>query len=294
MEQEFSSLEGLKLRIRRSTCFHTLPESPRILVKALDDPNVSVGQIEKIVHRDTLLLSSILRAASSAGSFLVAPPSTLRGAILLLGTKALKSHALVTAINGLDGSQFWRPYAESCARHSLAVAFLAKYLFSRRFLHISIDGQLIDADEIYVAGLLHDIGMPLIAAVEPMAWSRIANLAKRKGVKFSTAFKSIYGIDHSEIAGELLQKWNQAPSLVDAIRYLHRPWECQEKYDALLCLWYADYLANTVFGLSIEPWEVACELPPEFEAEFQLGDDEIELLREALNKMEDAHQLIAA
>ncbi|MDJ0766932.1 MAG: HDOD domain-containing protein, partial [Myxococcota bacterium] len=132
-----------------------LPSLPAVvfeLYAALDDDLVSVDQIASIIERDPGLATRLLRLANSAAFNCGDPIGDLTGAVHLLGVRQVRALCIALSVTnmfqtrsgGLLGTDFWD--------HSAGVAVAA------RELGLCLGYHEIAAGELYVAGLLHDVG----------------------------------------------------------------------------------------------------------------------------------------
>jgi HD-like signal output (HDOD) protein len=69
--------------------------------------------------------------------------------------------------------------------------------------------------------LLHDIGKLVLASVEREPYARLFQLAKEQGVALAAMERSSFGIDHAELGGELMRRWNLPPDVVAAVCHHH-------------------------------------------------------------------------
>jgi HD-like signal output (HDOD) protein len=105
--------------------------------------------------------------------------------------------------------------AEQFARHSLAVATAAQALSKRA--GAGVDG------EAFMAGLLHDIGIVLLARLRPQAVAAAAqHTVAEPGAALCTESKLI-GADHASCAALLAQAWGLPAWLASALQLHHLP-----------------------------------------------------------------------
>jgi putative nucleotidyltransferase with HDIG domain len=119
--------------------------------------------------------------------------------------------------------------------HSYKVAFYA-YNMVRNFKR---EKNLLD--DVYVSGILHDMGKIVFSNVHPDLLNNIRNFCQEKGLPLSTFEDLAAGLNHSEIGALIAEKWNFPEPLVMAIRYHHDPESANPEYRELV---QAVYLAN--------------------------------------------------
>ena len=98
--------------------------------------------------------------------------------------------------------------------HSLGVAKVSKMLAE------CIPG--LDTDELFTAGMVHDLGRFLLCLYFSSELREILELRRQKGLSLSDAEKQ-YGLTHSEAGAYIATRWNLSEMLIDVIRYHHYP-----------------------------------------------------------------------
>ena len=74
--------------------------------------------------------------------------------------------------------------------------------------------KLDDVEEIFTAGLLHDMGKVLLGTFVEIDDEPIKDLVNNGNLSFNEAEQAVLGIDHAEAAAELLQSWNLPEKVV--------------------------------------------------------------------------------
>ncbi|MGV3617817.1 MAG: HDOD domain-containing protein [Fimbriimonas sp.] len=275
-------IDRFLVQCKRATSLPTLPHAATALVRVIDTGEASALDLERIIAADPSLCAMLMRVAASRP--MVNPPGSLRTAIMRIGQREIRSVAISLAVKqavktdagcGFDVVRF--------ARHSLYVGFLARYLAARRQRNEPFASRW-SADELFAAGVVHDIGLPLLAKVAPEDYVRVELFAKRTGTTFKEAFARIYECELSEVGSVVAQMWDLPSVFPDTMRHMHAPWRMPQEMVSLSAVSYADYLADT-FGASLEDWTLARQ--PLVEAEFEVGipPEEQENLREVVEKL---------
>jgi putative nucleotidyltransferase with HDIG domain len=122
-------------------------------------------------------------------------------------------------------------------RHSLTVAAIA-----RGIACLEYDKTM--ADDAFCAGLLHDIGMMILASSLPEQYAQVIARQKSKGTFRSEIELELLGTTHAEVGAYLLGLWGLPDAIVQAVALHHRPRDGPEKKIGLLCFIHvADALA---------------------------------------------------
>jgi putative nucleotidyltransferase with HDIG domain len=119
---------------------------------------------------------------------------------------------------------------EQVWQHSLTVAGVAKHIFQLE------RKEKAAADEAFTAGLLHDLGLIILASNLPNQYAEVIAQQKNKGCLRREAELDLLGSTHAEVGAYLLGLWGLPNSIVEAVAFHHRPFDCPEKRLDLLCV----------------------------------------------------------
>jgi putative nucleotidyltransferase with HDIG domain len=197
----------------------TLPRTVLKITELVNDPKSSARDLSRIITDDQVLAARLLRLVNSSFYGFPQRISTITGAIVLLGFDAIRNLLLTTSVfdlfrNRKNGSfirqeQFWD--------HSLGCAVGAKILGN----HLRYD----KVEELFVSGLLHDIGKIVEMIFLPDAFKEIVKLVKAENILMIAAEERILGYRHPEVGKLLAEKWNLPPKLSSVISHHHQPSE---------------------------------------------------------------------
>lgn len=199
--------------------FPGMPATAAKLLPLLDDPDSTPSEVENIVKYDPGLTANILKLTNSAYFGIPTKVSSIKQAIILLGWKRLvqvvtticMSPLMQKAIPGYDlrSGELWR--------HSIAVSVAAELLVKAL--------KITDADEVFTAALLHDIGKLVLGGFVKNDLEQIQAMVT-KGITFDVAESMVLGTNHAEVGGQILHKWSFPVELVNAVRWHHDPESC--------------------------------------------------------------------
>jgi putative nucleotidyltransferase with HDIG domain len=148
------------LRSRIDDDSFPVPTMPRVVVRCLEmirRPDISLERVAKVLETDPLLAARVVRVANSARFAGLQAATNLLHAITRLGVRELEAVFLEAAVRQLFESSDPR-IAEACRgiwRHSRAVALVAR--------EVAVLAGAGHAEDAYLAGLLHDVGKPIVA-----------------------------------------------------------------------------------------------------------------------------------
>lgn len=189
-----------------------LPRIPAVANRALTmlrDASIDFHQLARIIETDQALTASVLRTANSVAYRGYNEITNLEQAFLRVGQRVLRSMILGFSIKSIairtGGPQ--RTLGEELWRRSTASAVICA--------HFGIE-QKLPADELFLIGLLHDIGM--------LAVSRVMNDHQvRTGQKLPReVFDRLAEEWHEHIGLRLADEWNLPSPLPELIGNHHR------------------------------------------------------------------------
>lgn len=195
-----------------------LPSPPHIaaqIIELLKVPEADFKELMDSIAQDPALVAKILKTANSAMYARRREVTNMAQALLTLGQAATTTLALsFSLVSGLEQSAkplsgfnldfFWR--------RSLLAGFSARCLGSA----CGNDRK----EELFLAALLQDIGLMVLAMVEPGVYLELdGEMEHHEAVSRHEA--DMLGVDHAWIGAWLLERW-ELPSLIcDAVRHSH-------------------------------------------------------------------------
>ncbi|MFT6143584.1 MAG: putative nucleotidyltransferase with HDIG domain [Myxococcota bacterium] len=228
-----------------------LPSIPKAVVRLLSvmaDPDHSRCQVSDIVRTEPGLVADALRMANSGAiRQCVEPVESVDEALSVLGeawllrtvvARGMRTISLETLEGyGMDVDALWE--------HSVRVALLAEALAAR---------ANVSAPIAYTAGLLVDVGKLVASGALTGLGRRVQDtLESRQELTFDAVERLLLGIDHAELGARVAQAWDLPPSLVDALRFHHRPQDACSNRDLVQVIHVADTLAYlTGRGLGVD------------------------------------------
>ena len=75
---------------------------------------------------------------------------------------------------------------------------------------------------VFLAGLMHDIGLLVLASHYPKQYMAVSALAGERGIALWEAEVELLNVDHGEIGACLIEHWSLADEIAQAARYHHR------------------------------------------------------------------------
>lgn len=193
-----------------------MPSVAARLLELLRDADSPTAEVENILRSDPGLTANILKMTNSAYFGLANRIGSIRQAILLLGWKRLYQLVVASCVSAildksvpgydLPAGELWR--------HSIAVSAAAEGLAKE----LRISG----ADEIFTAGLLHDLGKMILGKFVQQDLVKI-DFEAYQNLSFEKVEQAVLGTDHAEIGAIIMEKWKLPTDLIAAVRWHHEP-----------------------------------------------------------------------
>jgi HD-like signal output (HDOD) protein len=194
----------------------SLPEVTTRIVEIVEDPKSTAQDMHDIVKHDPALAAKILKVVNSAFYGLPSQIASLDRAIVMLGLSAVKNIALAASLSRLfrPGVISERFAARDLWSHCISVGVCARLLAQASF------GQ---AEEAFVAGLVHDMGLLIEYQLFPQKLKAVAERCETQPQGFCALEREIIGADHLAFGAALAAKWKFPPLLRCAISHHHNP-----------------------------------------------------------------------
>lgn len=192
----------------------TVPDVASKVLDVLDDPDSGAEDVRAVIERDAALTARILKVSNSAMYGIPAEISSVGQAISLIGARAVRNLVMAVAMREVYGE--FGELEQRLWDHGSAAGPVASAL-ARRF------GVEVDADGVFTAGLLHDIGKTALANTHRDEFEVLCKEAFESGSDGLAAERERFGFDHAELGARIAEGWRLPPPLVEAIRRHHEP-----------------------------------------------------------------------
>ncbi len=220
--------------------FNDLKTLPHVMLKVnqiVSDPNSSLQDFEEIIIQDPVLTSRLLRSVNSPYYALPKKITSISTAILYVGTKQLRNLVAVETIRDSyadkEGSAFSR---SKLWFHSATVSVLADMIAKRIFG--------LNADDIFMAGVIHDIGLIAEAQVMEPQMHDVCQQMALQSKALVECEREVIGTEHSLLGSLLLEQWNMPADICEAVKLHHKKNGPVEIPGIASILMLADYMAT--------------------------------------------------
>ncbi len=253
-----------------------LPQFPENIVqlqKMIDDPESEIADIAKHIAMDISLTADLLKLVNSAQFMLSKKVDNIAEAVKMVGLRGLK-----TLLYSYGTQKILKKALKEHWDHANRTAFYAynlakSYLSNRDIL-----------DDVYVGGILHDIGKIIFFNAHPVLLEKISTLCREREIDRDLFEDLSAGLNHAEIGALIAEKWNFPDQLIEAIKFHHEPHlaspEMTETVESI-------YLGNVIANLESDEI-VFDQISKEVLKKFKIRtEDQLNIIKERLSEAFD-------
>ena len=172
----------------------TLPEVTVKIIEVVEDPKGTARDLHNVIKQDPALSAKVLKVVNSAFYGLPGQVASVDRAIVLLGLSAVKNISIAASISRMfkSGNQLEYFDAKEMWVHSLAVSVCAKNICIAA-------GDVAGHDEVFLAGLIHDLGILIERQAFPEQLNEIARRASTNSENWLDLERELIGPTHQEL-----------------------------------------------------------------------------------------------
>ena len=196
-----------------------LPSLPQALLQILEmaeRDDVGITEMAAVIGQDVGLAAKIISTANSAYYSRGRQVVSIDQCLSVMGAAQVRRIALNQSVAELFG-RFQKSGAFDLRyywHHVLCVALVSRELSKKL--------DYANADEAYLAGLLHDVGQLALLMVVSDQYATLFNAAKSDAAKLADE-RQQFGMTHAEVGAWLAHRWNLHSFFADALLYHHEP-----------------------------------------------------------------------
>ena len=218
-----------------------LPEMPSTafeLNEIVEDPTASVHSIAEVVNKSPSLATLLLKIVNSSFYGFPSKINNISRAVTIIGTREITGLALGLSIvkafkdipkEIIDMSSF--------LRHSIACGIISRILAANK--------NIPETEQMFVSGLLHDIGRLIIYQYFPDQANTLLSLSATSDKLLYQQENSLLGGNHTLIGKYLLKTWKLPLELENNIFFHHNPSAAHNPIKAAI-VHLADIMVNSL------------------------------------------------
>ena len=197
--------------------FKNLPQLPQVmleLIKACNSDKTDIDELTKIISIDPGLTSKLIQIIGSAYINLPKEINDIKTAVMYLGMDTIRNIAISTSamhffkltksVPEFNVNQFWY--------HSYKCGVLAR--------KIAEENDISNPDELFLAGLLHDIGRLVLLENYPDEYKQILKTSSNESHILAAELEK-FDINTPELSAWLFKKWNLNPLIADSVLFIN-------------------------------------------------------------------------
>ncbi len=202
--------------IRQVDNFPALPATVNKVMTITGDPESTANDLMRAILPDQSMCATILKIANSAFFGMPRQVATIEKAVVILGFNEIRNIVLSKAVftsfkklqkqNKESTDLFWE--------HSFTCGLAAKIIAED--LHYP-------ASELFIAGLIHDIGKLAMLMTFPQDYMLLFELSEPHRFRTIIHEHEEYSTSHDEIGMRILKRWLFPEQLLISTGYHHRP-----------------------------------------------------------------------
>ena len=230
-----------RIFVREVESLPQFPDNILTLQQLLADPDHELNDVARKIAVDPSMTADILKLVNSAQFMLPKRVDNIVEAVKLVGTKGVRNLLYSYGTQKILGERYKE--MRTMWTHSYRVAFYA-YMLARSFKR-----KMELLDDVYVGGILHDMGQIVIASLHPDLLDCITKICHENGISPKLLEDFSVGLNHAEVGAMIAKKWKFPEQLIAAIRYHHDPLQAPAPFRDIV---FSVYLANAVCDLERE------------------------------------------
>jgi HD-like signal output (HDOD) protein len=199
------------------------PQAAKVLTY-LSSETPDMGEVDRIIMQDPVLAGTLLRYANSPLYRRGGEISNVPTATRLIGIKNVRSAVVMTTLRATCPAN--NTLTQAILQHSLAIAALCK-LIARK----SCAGS---ADDLELLGLIHDIGMVVLATNVEAEYRTLLQRAQSEKLTLDELEKMEFGFNHDQIAARVLHEFRLPKRHETVLTHFHQGLDANESDDELI------------------------------------------------------------
>lgn len=184
------------------------------VLEIANSPDSGASEMKEAMESDPALTARVLRYVNSSAIGVREKITNLQYAIAYLGVKQIRNLAMTAAVSDL----FKADEAAGCYRRKALWRHLVSVGICTRLLALQLSMR--DFEDLFLAGLLHDIGIILEDQYAHKQFQAMMEAASEDTLlaKLESEF---LGFDHTQLGEKVAETWGFPPAVRATIRHHH-------------------------------------------------------------------------
>ncbi|MCO4781709.1 MAG: HDOD domain-containing protein [Candidatus Cloacimonetes bacterium] len=253
----------------------TIPTVAFQILDAINDPDASVNDLEKLIKLDPSLSSKVLNMANSAYFGQTSPVYEIKHALINLGFRTVTEIALSASVcESFKSNENIAHYNRTGLwEHSVAVALCAKLL--AKTIKATYE------EIVFSIGILHDLGIIMFDQYLNDEFIEILNNPDVQNYPLVLFEKELVGFDHQELVHEVLKTW-KLPEAFKASIANHHIVDNNECGEICRIIYLSNIICNSLKIGFVETTSIDMDAYKLCLSELQLKEDDVEVIKDKL------------
>ena len=198
--------------------FATLPPVAAKVLKLLENEDLDIRDVARLIETDSSLTLKLLRVANSPLYATRSEISNIQQAIVILGLNRLTNIVLGVSIFSrflLSSQKNIAELMEKYWWHSSCTGVVAKAVSEK------INKSFKENE--FIGGLLHDIGKMAMIQYDAAKYLKVIELIDKNQLVDDEAEMALYGITHQEVGYQIAKLWKLPEDLTNIIAFHSHP-----------------------------------------------------------------------
>lgn len=264
-----------------------IPAFPQTIIRIMDllkEPRSAAIDVEREIMKDQGLTTKVLKMANSAFYSGRRQIKTVVDATVLLGFDTIQALVLAATVGKVMGKPL-RGYTyakDALWRQSQISAIMARAIAKK--CHYAYP------DIAYTAGLLKDVGKVILDEYVHDSYKDILSAIEKEGISCVEAEEKVLGFNHGQVGAKIVDKWQLATELVEAIEYHHNPFQAFVNVELVSIVHISDALVM-MMGLHEGIDTLAHEFFGDAVKILNLTEDDLEKIMKNVERMVEEEEL---
>lgn len=264
--------------------FATLPTVASRILELLENDNIDVRDLAKIIEADASITLKLLKVANSPLYATRTEINSIQQAIITLGFNRLTNIVLGVSIFSRFLSSSQKESSDMMEKfwwHSSCTGIIAKTLTGK------VGANFKEVE--FLGGLLHDIGKLALIQFDPKKYLAVIDTIQKKGIMDIEAEEKLFEVNHLQVGEAIAESWKLPKNIKTIIANHNSPSKLASHQDIVSVVRFSDILAE-IWGASAfegfrivelteeESWKVLLDFYP------KLKDLDVEVFTFELEK----------
>ncbi|MDD9942512.1 MAG: HDOD domain-containing protein [Myxococcales bacterium] len=187
-----------------------IPTTAAKTIEVLENSELDIGRVTQLLEGDPVLSLDVLRLVNSSAFAPKVPIESIARAVSMLGAKRLRTFLITSSARQIFVSRIpeVREIFSQLWTHSVGVAVASR--------QIAVHAGFEDKEAPYMAGLMHDIGKPIVGIHLLELEKSVSRWQQSKWID-PAAWLSIVEATHRAVGIAVAKKWKLSAQVCDAI-----------------------------------------------------------------------------